>query len=53
MREVMGEIMRGEVAAEEMGAIVRGVGIKVERVWEITAGGAVMGEFGGKVGVEN
>lgn len=45
MTDLMRQIMRGEVAPEQLAALLTGLRIKVETVSEITAAAAVMREF--------
>ncbi len=53
MTDLMRQIMSGQVAPEQIAAIMTGLRIKVETVSEITAAAAVMREFAAKVPVKN
>lgn len=53
MTDLMRQIMSGQVAPEQIAAIITGLRIKVETVSEITAAAAVMREFATKVPVKD
>ena len=53
MTDLMRQIMSGQVAPEQIAAIMTGLRIKVETVSEITAAAAVMREFAAKVPVSD